>query len=92
MTLSQAKKYLARAIKTGYMAYNCGLGVIQETSKRGNYAKFTYGIHINGDGQEGRFFGLKSIWKVEQVKEMFTAKKLKQWKRQLFTRMETITP
>jgi hypothetical protein len=73
MTHSQAKKYLARAERRGYVAYHNGI-VMEETEKRygGNTTGTNWGINIDGDGHNGRLFSCPQIiWSAEQAEEKF---------------------
>lgn len=71
MKYTEAKKYLKRALKNGYVAYHQGI-VSMETSRPGKYA---YGINIDGDGHDGRYFGCpKIIWSAEDAEERFPAR------------------
>jgi len=71
MTLTQAKKYLKRALKNGYVAYHSGI-VCMESNGR----KSGYGINIDGDGHEGRYFGCPQIiWDAEHAEDKFPVKR-----------------
>jgi hypothetical protein len=73
MTYTEAKKYLARAERNGYVAYHSGLVNNGETGRRA-----TYGINIDGDGREGRYFGSPQIiWSAEQAERKFPARQYK---------------
>lgn len=65
MTYGQAKKYLARASRNGYVAYHGGICCMDGS----------YGINIDGDGH-GRYFGCPQIiWGADRAEQMFPARK-----------------
>lgn len=73
MNLTQAKKYLNRAERNGYVAYHNGI-VSQEIPVRwsGNTTGLSFGINIDGDGHNGRLFGCPQIiWDTETAENMF---------------------
>lgn len=73
MTLTQARKYLKRAEKSGYVAYHSGIASMSDNGR-----KQFYGINIDGDGQEGRLFGRpKLIWDADQAEERFPSRRSK---------------
>lgn len=62
MNYSTAKKWLARAEKRGYVAYHSGICCMDGD----------YGINIDGDGHNGRYFGYpKILWSTEQCNDFF---------------------
>ena len=64
MTYTQAKKYLARAERSGYVAAYSGICNMDD----GRY----YGINIDGDGRDGRLFGCPQIiWSAEDAEDKF---------------------
>jgi hypothetical protein len=66
MTYSKAKQMLAAAEKRGYVAYHSGIVSFEENGKTTNY-----GINIDGDGHEGRYFGCpKTLWSVDSVNNL----------------------
>lgn len=70
MRKAEAKKYLDRACRNGYVPYHTGL-VLSE----GQGQKENWGINIDGDGREGRLFGCpKIIWDAGHAEEMFPAR------------------
>lgn len=83
MTLTEARKYLARAQKNGYVPYHTGIvsmeTIKQTRKKKGTEVvkiKINYGINIDGDGTEGRNFGCPIIlWDAEKAEEKFPVKK-----------------
>ena len=77
MNYTQANKYLNRACKRGYVPYHSGLVSTEETVKwGGNTTGLSWGINIDGDGHNGRYFGCPQIiWSAEQAEERFPAKK-----------------
>jgi hypothetical protein len=61
MTYTNAKRMLKAVCKKGYVQYHSGI-----VSMDGNYA-----INVDGDGQDGRYFGCpKIIWTVTAVNEL----------------------
>ena len=80
MNLTNAKKYLARAEKRGYVAYHYGIAASEVPLKwGGNTTGLVYGINIDGDGLNGRYFGCpRIIWSEEQAEEMFPKRSKKQ--------------
>lgn len=82
MTLTEAKKYLARALKSGYVRYHSGIASMEHQNsyyKKGvqhTKVRYTYGINIDGDGHDGRYFGCPQIiWDAEQAEDKFPAKR-----------------
>lgn len=79
MNYTEAKKYLKRALRNGYVAYHSGIvSWKMETKKRlgGNTTGHIYGINIDGDGHEGRYSGCPTIiWSAESAEERFPAEK-----------------
>lgn len=66
MTHSKAKQMLAAAEKRGYVRYHQGIVCFWENGKAQNY-----GINIDGDGCDGRYFGCpKILWTVEAVNQL----------------------
>jgi hypothetical protein len=81
MTYTNAKKYLARAERRGYVANRSGI-VMQEfnPSWGGNTTGRAYGINIDGDGHDGRLFGCPQIiWDTEQAEDTRPNYCLSQW-------------
>jgi hypothetical protein len=79
MNYTEAKKYLKRAEKNGYVRYHSGI-TLQEGRPRwgGNTSGNTYGINIDGDGHDGRYFGCpKIIWDTETAEMMFPKREYK---------------
>lgn len=77
MTLTEAKKYLKRAERKGYVAYHSGL-VMEEVKPRwgGNTTGSNWGINIDGDGHDGRYFGCPQIiWDSETAERIFPSKR-----------------
>jgi hypothetical protein len=72
MNYTEAKRYLARAEKNGYVAYHSGIvHMVTGISKSGK-EKGYYGINIDGDGHDGRIFGCpKIIYSTEAAEERF---------------------
>lgn len=63
MTRKQAERWLARAEKHGYVAYHSGIVRMEGRC---------YGINIDGDGRNGRFFGCPKIfWTQESLVDFF---------------------
>jgi hypothetical protein len=80
MNLTQAKKYLKRTEKRGYVSYHSGL-VMEEVpiTWGGNTTGSVYGINIDGDGglhADGRhLFGCPQIiWDEETAERIFPAR------------------
>lgn len=76
MTYTEAKKYLKRAVSRGYIPVNNGI-VSMEIPRRwgGNTTGHTYGINIDGDGRNNRYFGCpRIIWSANDAEEKFPAK------------------
>ena len=66
MNYTQARKYLARAERHGYVAYYSGICCIEGSRKN------TWGINVDGDGHDGRRFGRPQIiWDAEKAEELF---------------------
>ena len=77
MTYTEAKKYLRRAERNGYVAYHSGIAHMVTGIRNGREIGY-YGINIDGDGQDGRLFGCpKLIWDAEQAEERFPARRRK---------------
>ena len=73
MNYTDAKKFLARAEKRGYVAYHSGI-VCEEDGR-----KKRYGINIDGDGYDGRYFGCPIIiWDKDHAEEKFPARRIKE--------------
>jgi len=72
MTYTQAKMYLRRAERSGYVAYHKGIVSMERKPWWGSPARYNYGINIDGDGCEGRLFGCPEIiWEAESAEEQF---------------------
>jgi hypothetical protein len=57
MTHEQAKKYLERATRRGYVACHSGIALQEEKNRwGGNIIGATWGINIDEDGHDGRAF------------------------------------
>ena len=80
MNYTEAKKYLARAEKNGYVAYYSGIVSEEVKSRWGeNTTGYDYGINIDGDGHDGRYFGCpRIIWDAETAEEMFPTRNYSQ--------------
>jgi hypothetical protein len=76
MNYKQALMYLNRAEKRGYVAYHSGIVREDiEPSWGGNTTGSNWGINIDGDGHNGRYFGCpKIIWDVETAERMFPSR------------------
>ena len=71
MTHTQARRYLARAERNGYVAYHKGIAHTVTGIRNGRELGY-YGINIDGDGHDGRLFGCPElIWDAEKAEERF---------------------
>ena len=72
MTYTQAKTYLRRATRNGYVPYHSGIThMVTGVSKSGREIGY-YGINIDGDGHNGRNFGCPQIiWDKDYAEERF---------------------
>lgn len=79
MNYTKAKMYLARAEKNGYTAYHSGLVKTEiPVQWGGNTTGYVWGINIDGDGHNGRYFGCpQMIWSEEIAEDMFPRRKTK---------------
>jgi hypothetical protein len=74
MNLKEARIYLRRATRRGYVPYHGG--ICRMITGRTRYGKEVghYGINIDGDGHDGRLFGCpKLIWDADTAEDMFPA-------------------
>lgn len=70
MTYVEAKKFLKRAEKNGYVRAYGGIVNYED----GKY----YGINIDGDGRDGRYFGCPQIiWDAAWAEQKFPTRKYK---------------
>lgn len=68
MTYTEAVKYLNRARKNGYVPYHSGIVYYEDSS--------SYGINIDGDGHDGRYFGCPEIiGSTEEAERRFPTRK-----------------
>ena len=74
MTYTESKKYLKRAIKNGYMPYYNGIAHMITGINNGKEQGY-YGINIDGNGHDGRYFGCPIlIWDSQAAEEKFPAR------------------
>lgn len=71
MKLREAKKYLKRAEKAGYVAYHSGIVAFEDGGRISSY-----GVNIDGNGCHGQPFGCPQIiWSAENAEELFPTRR-----------------
>jgi len=74
MTYTKAKIWLRRAIRHGYVPVHGGIACFEGD----RYNKDSYGVNIDGDGHNGRYFGCPHIvWYEEEAARRFPPRKYK---------------
>lgn len=75
MTLTEARKYLRRAKREGYVPCDSGLAHMVTGIRNGHECGY-WGINIDGDGRGGRLFGCpRLIWSAEIAEAKFPGRR-----------------